>query len=247
MENTEFTIGKIRAVECFKEGWELIKPHYWIVLAITLVGILIGSLIPFGIGIGAAYCGIYYVLFRLVEGKRPDFNDLFKGVNYFVPALIATLIFIVPMIIFMVVIWISIAGILFSMADGQGKLNGATIFALYGTLFTEGIIVAIVLGCIHTFIIFTYPLIVERGLSGPDAFKLSSKAVWANLSGVVSLMLCQFALGFLGYLACAIGLYFTLPIMFAGVFVAYRRVFPLLNARGQVSNFARPPNDYAGT
>ncbi len=242
MENTDFTTGQIRAVECFQEGWELIKPHYWIMLAITFVGILIGGLIPLGIGLGAMYCGIYYVLFGLADGKRPDFNDLFKGFNYFIPALIATLILVVPMIIFLVVMWVSMAGVMFSMAEGHGRINEAAIFALYGTLFVEGIIMAIVLGCIHAFIIFTYPLIVDRGLSGPEAFKTSAKAVWANLSGVVGLMLCQFALGFIGYLACGIGLYLTLPIMFAGVFVAYRRVFPTFHAPGRLPNFAAPPN-----
>src|SRR5438876_108987 len=107
MQNTDFTIGRIRPVECFKEGWELIKPHYWIFFAITLVGMLIASFIPFGLCIGAMYCGIYYVLFRLVEGKQPDFGDLFKGFNYFVQALIATLILVVPIIIFTVIMWIS--------------------------------------------------------------------------------------------------------------------------------------------
>ena len=246
MENTDFTIGQIRAIECFKEGWELIKPHYWIMFAITFVGILIGGLIPFGIGLGAMYCGIYYVLFRLVEGKQPDFNDLFKGFNYFLPALIATLVLVIPMIISMIVIWVSMAGVMFSMADARGRISESAIFALYGTMFIEGIIMAVVLGCIHAFIIFTYPLIVERNLSGIDAFKLSAKAVWANLGGVVSLMLCQFAIGFIGYLACVIGLYFTLPIMFAGVFVAYRRVFPRLNSLNAPNFAPPPPNAYQG-
>ncbi len=243
MENTDFTVGEIRATDCFKEGWELIKPHYWIFFAITLVGMLIASFIPFGIGLGAMYCGIYYVLFRLVEGKPPDFSDLFKGFNYFLPALIATLILVIPIVVFTIIMWISMAGIMFTMTDSRGQINPSAIAALYGTMFTEGIIMAVVLGCIHAFIIFTYPLIVERGLSGIDAFKLSARAAWANLGGVVSLILCQFALGFVGYLACVVGLYLAIPIMFAGVFVAYRRVFPAFNAPQMEPP---PPTAYQG-
>ncbi len=243
MEQPEFTVGQIRAVECFKEGWEMIKPHYWMMFAITLVGMLIAGIIPFGIGLGAMYCGIYFVLFQLSSGKPPDFSDLFKGFNFFVQALIATLILVLPMIVFMIVMWVSMAGIMFSMVDSRGIVNPSAIFALYGTLIFEGVIMAIVLSCIHAFLIFSYPLIVERNLSGIEAFKLSARASWANLGGVVSLILCQFALGFLGYLACAVGLYFTIPIMFAGVFVAYRRVFP----GSQTRDFSPPPpNVYEG-
>lgn len=243
MENSQFTIGQIRPVECFKEGWELIKPYYWIMFAITLVGILIASVIPFGLGLGAMYCGIYYVIFRLSEGKKPEFNDLFKGFDFFVPALIATLILIVPIIISVIIMWISMAGIMFSMVDSRGRINEAALVALYGTIFVEGIIMAVVLGCIHAFIIFANPLIVERKLSGIDAFKLSAKAAWANLGGVVGLILCQFAMGIIGALVCGIGTYFILPVMFAGVFTAYRRVFPTLRAQ---SFNPPPPNVYEG-
>lgn len=243
MQEMEFTVGQIRAIECLKEGWEMIKPHYWIFFAITLVGILIASLIPFGLGIGAMYCGIYYVLFRLVEGKPPDFSDLFKGFGFFLPALISTMILVIPIIVFTLIIWISMAGIMFSMTDSHGQISPSAIGAIYGTMFAEGVVMGLVLGCIHAFIIFTYPLIVERNLNGLEAFKLSAKAAWANLGGVISLILAQFALGFVGYLACFVGVYLTLPVMFAGVFVAYRRVFPSIAASHLVPP---PPSAYQG-
>ena len=54
----EFQTGVIRPIECMKEGWDLIKDQYWLILGITTVGMLIGSFIPLGIGIGAMFCGI---------------------------------------------------------------------------------------------------------------------------------------------------------------------------------------------
>ncbi len=32
MQQDEFTTGAIQPVECFKEGWEIIKDEYWLLL-----------------------------------------------------------------------------------------------------------------------------------------------------------------------------------------------------------------------
>ena len=101
----------------------------------------------------------------------------------------------------------------------------------------EGLILAVILSCLHALIMFTFPLIVEQKLSGIEAFKLSARAAWKNLPGVIGLILCEFVIGFIGYLFCGIGLYFTLPLMFAGVLVAYRKVFPGTG----LNNFKSPP------
>ncbi len=239
MKNIEFKTGVIRPLECFKEGWEIIKPHYWLIFAITLVGLIIASVVPFGILLGAMYCGIYYCIFQLMNGKNTEFGDLFKGFNYFMPSLIATLVFLIPAIIFTLVTWVSMFGILYGMSDPSGRIEPSAVFALYGALIGEGLVFGILMSCIHAFIMFTYPLIVEHNLSGMEAFKLSAKAAWANLGGVIGLILWEFILGFIGYLACGVGLYFVLPVMFAGVLVAYRKVFP----GERTFNFSPPPPD----
>jgi uncharacterized membrane protein len=241
MSPYEFETGVIKPVECFKEGWELIKDQYWLFFGITIVGMLLAGMIPLAIGLGAMYCGIYYTMLKKMNREPVEFGDLFKGFSWFVPALIATLIFIIPIFIFNIITIFSTFGIMGSMIGRNGQLNEAAIPLLYGVLLVEGVIFAIVISCIHAFIMFTYPLIVERNLSGLDSFKLSARAAWANLSGVVGLILCQFAIGFVGYLACGIGLYFVLPIMFAGVLVAYRKVFPLSNQE----MFNNPPSPSA--
>jgi uncharacterized membrane protein len=239
----EFRTGVIKPIECMKEGWELIKDQYWLFFGITIVGMLIAGVVPFGIILGAMYCGIYYCILAKMDGRPFEFGDLFKGFQHFLPSLIATLIFIIPVFIFTIVMWGSMMAVMVGMTDRRGQINPEAIFALYGTMFVEGIIFAIVISCIHAFIIFTYPLIVDRNLSGGEAFKLSAKAAWANIGGVVGLILTEFVMGFIGYLACAIGVYFTLPIMFAGVAVAYRKVFP----KPQMFNQAPPPpNAYSG-
>jgi len=237
MTNTEFKTGVIKPVECMKEGWELIKDQYWLFFAITLVGMLVGGLIPFGIGVGAMFCGIYYTMFQKLDGKTVEFGDLFKGFNYFVQGLIPMLIIIVPSVILGIIMYASMFAVMFSSMDSRGRIDDSVIWKLYGTIITEGLVLSLVLGCLHAFIMFSFPLIVERKLSGMEAFKLSAKAVWQNLSGVAGLILVEFGLGFIGYLICGIGLYLTMPIMFAGVLVAYRKVFPKLDS----NQFATPP------
>lgn len=242
MSEIEFKTGVIRPVECFQEGWELIKDQYWLFFALTLVGLLIGSF-TFYILLGAMYCGIYYAMLRKMNNEQAAFEDLFKGFDYFGAGLIATLVFVVPAIIFMLISYASMAAILLSSIDSRGEISPTAIFSIYGVIFGEGIVIAAILGCIHAFITFAFPLIVERNMSGWDAVKLSAKAVRANLSGVVGLILGEFVIGFAGYLICGVGLYFVLPLLFSGVLVAYRKVFPSLDNR----NFnPPPPNAFQG-
>jgi uncharacterized membrane protein len=83
---------------------------------------------------------------------------------------------------------------------------------------------------------FAFPLIADRGLSGLDAVKLSIKAGKANFGGILSLLLVNAGLGFLGVLACYVGVFFIMPISLAAHAIAYRRVFPEIS-----QNFASPP------
>ncbi|MBC7901264.1 MAG: hypothetical protein H7070_14555, partial [Saprospiraceae bacterium] len=73
MRDIEFRTGVIKPIEVYKEAWEMIKDQYWIVFAVTLVGMLIGGAVPIVL-IGPMMCGIYLVLFQKHEGRPVDFN-----------------------------------------------------------------------------------------------------------------------------------------------------------------------------
>lgn len=239
----EFQTGVIRPIECMKEGWELIKNDYWLIFGITIVGLLIGGIIPFGIGIGAMFCGIYYVLLRKINGQPIEFGDLFKGFNYFLPGLVVSLIVIIPSIIAVFFIYGSFVAFAIAAANTNSSAQGGVIVGMIVAFFVEAIVISLILSCLHALIMFAYPLIAERNLGGVEAFKLSARAVWANLSGVIGLILVEFVMGIIGYMAFVVGVYFVVPIMFAGVLVAYRRVFPLPQ-----NQFRQPPppNYYQG-
>jgi len=238
MQQNDFKIGVIRPVQCMREGWELIKDEYWLFFAITLVAMLIAGFIPFGIGMGAMFCGIYICIFQKMNGEKVTFDALFRGFNYFVPALIATLVFIVPAMILGFIAYIPLILMEIRMMNSKNP-NPNEFLAYFGFFVVEMLVVWLVLGSIHAFLFFAYPLIVERKMSGLDAFKLSARAVWHNLSGIVNFILLEFALGLVGSLFCFVGVYFTLPVMFAGTLVIYRKVFPDSGGR----NFNPPPPD----
>src|SRR5258706_9557617 len=99
------------------------------------------------------------------------------------------------------------------------------------------IFVIIVVGIeINVFLMFAFPLIADRGLSGWEAIKLSIKAGKANFGGILGLLLLNAVIGFLGVLACYVGVIFFMPVGLASYAVAYRRVFPSIS-----QNFTSPP------
>jgi hypothetical protein len=237
MQNTEFKVGVIKPVECYKEGWELIKSDYWLLFAITLVGVLIGGATMYVL-LGTMICGIFYCFLQKIDGKPVLFDDLFKSFKYFMPSLLVTALIVVPMIIVFTVMYIPF---IFAMVMGPKLSESELITMLVGTLAVDAVIM-LGMVCFHTLLMFAFPLIVDRNLSGWQSVKTSAKAVWANLGGVTGLIACQIGLTFVGYLALCIGVYFMIPILFAGMLVGYRKIFPNLNQ--QNFNTPPPPNTY---
>lgn len=226
MSSIEFKTGVIRPVECMKEGWELIRDQYWLFFAITLVGMIIAGAIPFGILLGAMFCGIYFCLFQKMNGQKVTFEGLFKGFEYFKPSLIATLVLIIPAVALGILAYISLIMMQLSLSRSKNP-NLGDIFSYFGFFAVEMIFLWLILGSIHAFLFFAYPLIIEYKLSGMDAFKLSANAVWKNLGGIVGFIALEAVLVIVGYMLCFVGVYLTLPVMFAGALVAYREVFPM--------------------
>lgn len=239
MSPYEFNTKVIKPIECLKEGWELIKDQYWLFFAITLVGILIASVVPLGILLGPVFCGIYYCLFQKINGQPVKFEDLFKGFDYFKPSLIAALFLIIPMfigLIIVVIMYLSMIAMQVAMmkqrnSNPEGLIVFMSIFGIVMCLFY------LIIGTVHTLLLFAFPLIVEHNLSGVEAFKLSARAVMKNLGGVVLFLACEFILMMAGALIC-VGGYLVLPICFAGTLIAYRRVFPRAESQG----FNNPPS-----
>ncbi len=221
MQKPEFNTRVIRPIECAKEGFELIKSDYWLLFAIWLVGGVLGAVSLF-IAAGAMTCGTFYCYLRKIDGEPVKFDDLFKGMQWFLPGLIVMLIVIVPMLTVYVVIYVPIV---LSAVMGS-KLSQNEMMGLLIGAFAVDLVLIVVMVCIHTLLIFSFPLIVDRNLGAVKAMTTSARAVFKNMGGVVGLFLVNFVLALVGELALCIGIYFVIPIIIAANVVAYRKVFP---------------------
>ena len=236
---TDYRTGVINPIECVKEGFEIIKPNYWLLFGILVVGALIGGFTMYVL-FGAMVCGIYYAYIKAIDRKPVVFDDLWKGMQYFGPGLVVTLLIVVPVIVYYVFAYITmIAAIVGGAQMGEAGVLGALV--VIGLI---DLVILIAIVCFHTLLMFSFPLIVDRNLGAVDAMKLSARAVWNNLGGVAGLIVVNMGLMFLGYLALCIGIYFVVPIMMVGNAVAYRKVFP--STETPVGFSPPPPSAYEG-
>ncbi|HKS26238.1 MAG TPA: hypothetical protein VJS44_00390 [Pyrinomonadaceae bacterium] len=221
----EFNRGAVRPMECLRAGKDLIKEQYWLFLGITVVGIFIGNAVPMGILMGPMMCGIYLTLFARQRGEQVNFDLLFKGFDYFKESLIATLIQIVPIIVIMLPAYVIMFAFFIMMANRPRRGQPPDVFPLFAFMTVFVVVIMVISIAIGVFFAFTYPLIVDRGLSGMDAIKTSIKAATANLGGVLGLMLLMILISIVGALFCYIGAILVMPVHFAAWSIAYRQVF----------------------
>ena len=232
MNDTAFRIGVIKPIDCFKEGWELIKSDYWILFAIALIGAVVGGFSMY-ILLGAMACGIFYCYLQKIDTGAVSFDSLWKGFNYFLPSFVVTLVIVIPVLIVYGIIYVPIV-----MAMMMGtRLSQDEFFGLFFGAMAVDLVLVVIMVCFHTLLMFAYPLIIDRNLPAIEAMKTSARAVWANLSGVAGLIGVYFLLMIPGILTCGLGIYFLMPIIIAGFMVAYRKVFPI----AQNQNFNPPP------
>ena len=237
-EFAEFRRGVINPMECIKEGWALIKDEYWLFFGITLVGMLIGGAFAIVL-LGPMMVGIFLCLMQKERNEKVEFATLFKGFDSFVPALIVTVIKMIPMLVMMVPYYIFVfATMVATIPRGQPSPEDSQRFALsfvgIELLFVAGLLVITVI--VEIFFMLAYPLVAEHKMSGLDAVKLSIRAAKANLGGIIGLLLLNGLFGFVGVLCCFVGAYFYLPVAYAAHLIAYRRIFP-----ARTSPFPSPP------
>ncbi|MEN8164876.1 MAG: hypothetical protein ABFS37_12160 [Acidobacteriota bacterium] len=227
---TSFERGPIRPVDCLSESWNLMSGQYWVFFAICLVGMLIQSFVPLNILTGPMVCGIFLAWFALVRGETITFEMLFKGFDFFVPSLIASLILLgVVLIVLLPCYGVLFAGIALGAAAGQDAPEVAGLAALLSvSLFM--LVMLTLMTVIMTLFIFVYPLIVDRKLKAIPALKTSAAAAWANIWGVLGLLGLTSLVATIASMLCIVPVFFVAPWCFGAVGIAYKRVFPEIPA-----------------
>lgn len=225
----EFNRSAVRPVECIKGGWNLISSKYWLILGMCIIGLMIGSAVPFGILMAPMMCGLFITFFTIRRGQPIEFGTLFKGFEHFGQSVIATLLHAVPITVILIGAYVLFyVFFLFAIVaqGGRDPNPGAMmgVMVLYGLFW---IVMIFVIMFISIAFMFVYPLIVDRGLSGLDAVKMSFRGALGNFGGLLGLMILNFLLSIAGLLLCIVGVYFVLPISYSAIAIAYEQVFGL--------------------
>jgi len=228
MAEREFASGKIRAVECVKEAFAAIRDEYWVLFAVSLVGMLVAA-VSLYVLIGAMVCGILKVYLRKIDDRSGQvrFEDLWTGLSYFRPSLLPTILIVVPIVVWVLVLMVTMyIPLVIQLTSGGSSVNEDELVRSFVAVFIIDLAVALVMVCLHSLLIFCYPLIVDHGISGWDSIKLSARAVMRNLGGIGRMVGLNFVLVAAGALAAGIGIYLIMPLLTAANLVAYRKVFP---------------------
>jgi uncharacterized membrane protein len=248
MTETPFKRGAVSPVEAIQESWRRIRDQYWLLVGITLVAILLGSAAPLGLLMGPMMCGMYLSARERLLGRQVRFEDVFKGFEapVLVPSIVATLIImgvtfvlmglfvVVGAIVFLVIgaaSFTALFGMNQSPGEAAGPAAGVALVVVLGGAFLLWLGLTLFISLLFA---FTYPLIADRHLRAVDALKLSMKASFANIGGLIGLHLLTMALGLAGVCVCYVGAFLVMPISVGAFMVAYERVFGFadLPARG---------------
>ncbi len=73
------------------QGWDLVKADIGIYILLALVFFLLNSAVPL-ILTGPLMAGFHIVCMKKLANKRAEFADLIAGFNFFIPALVASLV-----------------------------------------------------------------------------------------------------------------------------------------------------------
>jgi uncharacterized membrane protein len=125
-------------------------------------------------------------------------------------------------------------GLLFIMPRQGGEPDPSAVLGFLAMMIVFVLFMMILIILLSLIFTFTYPLIVDRKLSGFDAVKLSARGALANFLPLLGLLLLNGLIGFAGVLLCYVGLFLALPVGFAAIAVAYEQVFGLGEVQGPI-------------
>ena len=212
--------GAISPVECFQQGWELIKDRYWLFLGVTFVGGLLASVTCFILA-GAVTCGIALCYLAKARRQYLQFDTLFKGFEYFQQSFLIVVIWIAMYVV------TSAPNIGYSVATSPlFNKNVAQSLDVQLIGYSISIGTSLVNQVLQDLMLFACLLVVDRRLPAWDATRVSFQALVANLGGFLGLVGLSVVASLVGVLACCVGTFFVIPVMYGAVVAAYFQVFP---------------------
>ena len=252
MEHIQFYKNSISAGDCVSNGWNLVTKNFGMYLGISIIALILAGCIPCVslFLVGPILTGIYYVCLRDISGEPVEFGMMFRGFDVFVPAMVVGIIQSIPEMFGQGLRFsVNIADIFSRSGNSDHFQSDGVGIALLGGLTAiivmVGLAIFLMAIILRISLFFAFPLIIEHKLGAVDAMKLSARAAWSNLGGLILLFILEFFVALIGILACIIGIFVAIPVIYAANAFAYRQVFPRIENNFQ--NVPPPPNAYGGT
>lgn len=228
---------QIKPLERLSNGKALLGEQYMLFVGICLVSLLIASAVPFAILLGPMACGMHLCFRDRAAGRKTKFDQLFKGFDYFMPSLIASLSLMAASFIVMMPMMFILFGAMFATiasVDSGGGGGGSPLLLL--VMIPLVLLMSVLSMLLYIPFLFSYSLIVDQKMEGWNAVKTSWSGAKKNFWGLATMMFVYSLIGMVCAMACYIPFFFFIPLQLGAFYTAYRDIFP--NASD-----ARPPGD----
>lgn len=226
-ENLTIRKVKVRPIQLLSRGRSLVGDQYWLFLGITVVGMLIGSAVPFGLLLGAMLVGIFICYGQREKGQRVEFATLFKGFDDFASSFIAVLVLMAASLVVMIPFLIALFAILLLpilRAQAAGGNAPPPEFPLAVIILYPLMILASLL--ITLPFVFVFQLIADRKMQAVPAIKASVRGVLSNFAGVLGFFIVLSLINMILAIMCYLPAVLFMPISIGAVYVLYRDVYP---------------------
>lgn len=214
MENAPAGVPEVKIGDWLRDGWGLFAANVVMFLLASLIyNLIIGTCLGGLILFGPLTCGMYLMLFDGMQGTKVDIGRFFKGFDFFGQSFLAGLAFFLATIIAAIIAYIGLAACVIP------SVIGIALMVLVETVF-----------------LFTFQLIVQRGMNWSDAISGSYDKIKQNWGQFLLFGLVLWVINFVGY-STVVGCLITTPLTLGASAAAYRDVFGL---GGQVIDQVRP-------
>jgi uncharacterized membrane protein len=216
----------IRPIALIQQAYEFIRSDYWLFLGLSLVAMIIGSLVPFGILLGPMMVGLCLCFREREEGKQTSFDTLFRGFDSFGTSLVALLIHLAIFFAVFMVLMIPFAigmALLIPAIENGGAAGGVIMTVLVAGFYIGFMLFSMVL---QFAMLLSFQLIADKGLSAWDAVLGGYKLVYKNLFGIIGYAIVVAIVSILLMIMCFIPFILFMPIFYASLFLMYREMCP---------------------
>lgn len=208
---------------CVSRGWALVKANFGVCVGATVLVMLCNQaagFVPF-LGIvlslmlsGPLMAGLDNFFIRLIRGESSGIGDAFSGFSQSFWRLCgAGLLFALCVYAWFLPIGIVVAAV---------PESSSSFLPLVITLGALGVIGA---AYMSVSLIFALPLCIDLELGAWDSLRVSRRIVSKHWFAVFGLVFVAGLLSVLGVLACIVGVFFTMPILYAVTMQAYEDIF----------------------